>query len=393
MIYYCVFAVLGMLSFLDVKNITNRQEYTYRKIIFFSLIILLILFAGLRFDTGWDYQGYRKYYEKIPGILDFSDYIIASQSIYFEPGFKLVMGIAKSAGFSFYNFQLLVAFLSLAILWVTIKKMSTRFFILLFLYYSFCFLLLNMSFIRQGMAASVLLLAFFYYLQKRHVYFIFLVIFAASFHYSAILFLSFLALGRLRLSNSLICLLVGSSLVIYLLQIQWMSAVFSVISPMMTGSLQDKINIYLNSDRFGSGRTLGFGFFEKMFFLLLILRFNKLLDKCGEYVLFRNIFIAYVLIYFTFSEVTVIYDRLRLYFLFFNIFFLVILSFAFSERSRVIYFCFIIAYSSINFINIFSHEANRIVFVPYYSVLTPVTDIPVEDRGDNRVYRAILKDL
>ncbi|HDC4353216.1 TPA: EpsG family protein, partial [Enterobacter cloacae] len=130
------------------------------------------------------------------------------------------------------------------------------------------------------------------------------------FHFSLIVMLPILIVSdRERMSNKIIYILVGIALIVYITQIHWLKLSFGTVSPLFPHEIAYKINMYLDSERFGKSRDIGIGIIEKILTFIAILYVYGKTKERYDLILLR-FFIFYIVIYFAFYEITVLYDRL-----------------------------------------------------------------------------------
>lgn len=391
MIYFIILFILLTFSITDLLKKDQSALLLLDKYIYFIAITILLLFAGLRFDTGWDYKGYNYYYELIPTVDDFFNNIEVFQSIYFEPGFKLLMMLAKSCGLDFYGFQFLVSLICIILINKSIRKEKSKL-LFVFVYFSTCYLFLNMSVIRQGIAVSFLYMAVYSLFNHNKKKAVIYLLIGCLFHFSLIVMLPILIVSdRERMSNKIIYILVGIALIVYITQIHWLKLSFGTVSPLFPHEIAYKINMYLDSERFGKSRDIGIGIIEKILTFIAILYVYGKTKERYDLILLR-FFIFYIVIYFAFYEITVLYDRLRFYFVAINVFVYLAIFNYFRSFNKVFVFFVICAYSLFSFFNILKSDSNRAVFIPYNSILESPNGILPEFKGDTRIDRAIEMD-
>ncbi|MFH2244671.1 EpsG family protein [Enterobacter sichuanensis] len=391
MIYLIILFILLTFSISDLQKKDQIALLLLDKYIYFIAMMILLFFAGLRFDTGWDYKGYNYYYELIPTMSDYFNNIEVFQSIYFEPGFKLLMMLAKSCGLDFYGFQFLVSLICVVIINKSIAKEKSKL-LFIFVYFSTCYLFLNMSVIRQGIAVSFLYMAVSSLFNQNKKKAVIYLLIGCLFHFSLIVMLPILIISdRERLSNKIFYVLVSIAFIVYITQIHWLKLSFGIVSPLFPHEIVYKINMYLDSERFGKSRDIGLGVIEKIItFIASLYVYGKTRNKC-DLVLLR-FFIFYIVIYFAFYEITVLYDRLRFYFVAINVFVYLAIFNYFRSYNKVLVFLVICAYSLFSFFNILKSDSNRAVFIPYNSILESPNGISPELKGDMRIDRAIEMD-
>lgn len=386
MIYYYIYFVLAIISILDLaKCKTNLKNY-----LFIATILLLICFSGLRFDTGWDYKGYQYYYAAIIPDGGIDEHLAIWGDIYFEPLFKLIMFISKYLGIDYYQFQFIVASISLLLISrSTINIVPDKKLLFSLLLYSLSFLFLFMSTIRQGLAAAFLLYAISCYLKNKNIIVFFVLIIVSSlFHYSAFLFLIVPLITNVR-STKVLFFILAISIVLYTFNIQWMKNILMTLSDISPPDIRYKILVYLQDERFNASRNIGWGIIEKILTLALIIFLLLKKNITKKEILFFNIYIIYIIIYFLFFEVTIVYDRMRLYFVFLSIPSYILIYSRLQSIPRALFHLYIIALSFFSLYLIFSSQSNREIFIPYHSVLEDENIIPEYEKGLLRANSAL----
>ncbi len=164
------------------------------RLLFFGFIgLMLIAVAGLRTaGCDKDYLGYIKIFR---GLKEYRDYRI-------EPTFRLFRYIINNFlyGKTIYLFCL-YALIGVSVKFYAIKQTTDLIFLSVIFYFSNFYLLQDMTQIRAGVAAGLLLLSIKPLYDRNLISFILIVIIASLFHYSAIIFfmLWFLAPDTFRI--------------------------------------------------------------------------------------------------------------------------------------------------------------------------------------------------
>lgn len=381
-VYVSLFLYFSLISIFDLFK---QRKAT--KLFFYLSFLILVVFAGIRFDTGWDYPGYQFYYDKVPSLGNLLEDYEEFDSIYFEPGFKLLMSALKSLGIEFQGLIFIVNLMTTSLFFIFIKR-TGKFIgyenIMVLLYFSTVFLYTNFSVLRQGLAIGIWLLAI-NYLNKNYLKYILLVFLGCLFHYSIGLFLFLPIIIYLRPKVSLFLFFMVLSIFIYILNIKWLQTISPLLLPEFASG---KLNHYLEIERFGSSRSLGFGFVEKLVIMssLIYFYFYKLKDSVilNNFYPYLIVYFLYFICYMLFFEATVVYDRVRLSFASFAICSLPFIIMFFDRLSQKIVGLFILLYSGFMFNNIISSEQNQTVFIPYHTIFEDDNLIPSHQKGRTR---------
>lgn len=182
------------LIFLLIFVVAACEEYLAQKrVIFWIFAIVLIIFAGFRASgVDLDYVGYANWYDEAPTL---DDVIHGDGSLVNrDPGYTLVCSIFKSLGLSFQVLILIMAFATVILRMAAIWKLSPAPLLSVLFYFPYLFLLQEMTQIRAGMAAALFLCAIPLLAKRKYLAYVAIILLAAVFHYSALVFLGFLLL-------------------------------------------------------------------------------------------------------------------------------------------------------------------------------------------------------
>ena len=160
--------------------------------LFFSFVLIFLIFALRSYTVGRDVPGYRRAYLDVINhpFLDF-DYV------YYEKGYQLLTKICRFTGVSWQVFLSLVSALIIIPIYVFIKKYSKNVFLSTLIFVCYMLFEFDLTALRQAIAISISLFAFMVLVEKSKWYilkFILIVILAATFHKSALLCLALLPL-------------------------------------------------------------------------------------------------------------------------------------------------------------------------------------------------------
>ena len=174
---------------IDINSYNGKQheEYLIREKIFYVfMIIILVLFAGLRTrynDTG----GYIDSYNNIVLSENFIREI--SWNIGDNPGFNLVNYILKYLGFSSQSFVMFYSAITIIIYMWFIKKYSEDFKLSIYLFFTAGVYIFTFAAIKQCVAVAICLLAVDKFVSKKWIEFIVLIFIACTFHTYALMYL------------------------------------------------------------------------------------------------------------------------------------------------------------------------------------------------------------
>lgn len=148
-------------------------------------LVLLVLFSGLRYGVGVDYFSYEN--------LFYSGEFAA----WIEPGFYFLMEIVRNFNDSFTSFNILTSFLTMGLLFYSLRSYKKVFVISLSLFFfSQSGLGFYFNGIRQAMAAAIFLFSYRYIERDSFLKYFLCIIVASSIHLSSLLLLPFFFLNR-----------------------------------------------------------------------------------------------------------------------------------------------------------------------------------------------------
>ncbi len=168
-VYFVAFFILVILS---LSEILLKKEF------FFWLAgILLILFAGFRFETGYDFKAYKLFFEQATTVE-----AVFNKTIDAESGYLLLNLLFNKLGLNYYHFTFFFTFISIVLLMLFLKKTLRYPSLGLIYYFSRFFIVRDMGQIRSSIASIICLYALKYVKEKRFLPFIFIVWIASLFH-------------------------------------------------------------------------------------------------------------------------------------------------------------------------------------------------------------------
>lgn len=141
-----------ILLFVSLIILSLLEFFSKKRIFFIIAMIEIILFAGLRYETGYDYLSYKAFFERVRSFGD-----ILSGGIDAEPGYLLTNYIVKMFGMDFTVFILIYSVVSLTLLgWFVYKNVSYPTMILVY-YVSRFYFVRDMGQIRASFVAIIFL--------------------------------------------------------------------------------------------------------------------------------------------------------------------------------------------------------------------------------------------
>ena len=175
-----------------------------RRVYFLVALVIATLFAGLRFETGYDWYAYELFFNAVDDLLSIykNAYLLVGYS--FEPGYSLVNSAVKTMGGGLALVFLIAACIHSVAFGVFACKYSKRPMLVMLGYVSVCYLVGQFIMIRFAVAAGLMLLTFSCIHQRKFFSAIILFFLALSFHISVLIFLILPLLSLPKLGKALV---------------------------------------------------------------------------------------------------------------------------------------------------------------------------------------------
>ncbi len=211
--YYLILLLgISLLTFVLYKlgvDVKKNQWYLL------SMFIVLTLFLGLRGNNvGLDMQNYHDFFD----FCLISDYGTITQYVNFEIGFKLLSKTISLFTNNFSVYIFLLSTISMIGVFFFIKENSKNYFSSIYIFIAFSFYITFFCTIRQGIAISILLLAYNFLKGSKYVHFVFLVLLATLFHKTAIVFLLLIFFKKFPLKKKWVSIYLISCLVLFIIK-------------------------------------------------------------------------------------------------------------------------------------------------------------------------------
>lgn len=347
MLPYLFILLLVCILFICEKWI--KQSWPY-----YILLIILILFAGLRdMIGGFDVYIYGQFYEM--------DYRLILLYPHFEPGFRLLAVICKLIIDKREFFFFITAMFTLYMHFRVIKKNSNLLFFAIFIY--FCkFYLFTFVYLRQGLAMGLLWFALPYILNKKYLKASLLFGLAFLFHKSSLIFLPMLFISNRRFNSIQLTAGILAFVIIFA------SPLGQMVSRLVADASENsKLNVYAEKHTAINVFYVG----ELLLFTSLAFIFKKYFYQYKETMLIFNGFIFYILMSIV-GLTNASFVRLAWYFFIFVVLAIPYMySFLQDEKLKKVFKSF--------------------VFVYYAAIFFRL--LLVFDNGDLMPYKAIFQDF
>ena len=189
MIYFITWFILFCFTiYFDFLSNYQKQQKIIAK---YFVLILLIIIAGLRYRLAPDTVAYQWFFNDLtPNLYDFFTHDFSTSQASYQYTWVLLNSFFYTF-FDYYTFQFFLSFLSIYLLYKTSIIFTKN--TLLFFYLLFCtiYFYYTMEVVRQFLALSIVLYSIQFYLSKRKIKAIILLIIALFIHRFAFIILPF----------------------------------------------------------------------------------------------------------------------------------------------------------------------------------------------------------
>lgn len=363
-VYLAVFLVLASFAVLMELNLTPKARLT----LFWTSYVILVVFVGLRWETGNDWSHYYEYYIHLSSLRD-DPYV-------YEIGYRLFSVATKSIGLPFAGFNLLFAAAYLGLMFLSFKHEIYRASGWLILQLFAPFIMGLMGTTRQVMAMAICMFSVRYLLSRQWLRFLICVALATLFHYSALTFLLAWPLARVRITaRRLVILIVVLPLLMVLglgnLLVNFVvdhapglgSAAFEHLLALETEATPEQFNFAA-----GSSTLIWFAMGRLAVLALLILAYRLFSEETDRLYL-KFYLMAFAMLSLLSGPVFVIAERASLYFSIFQMHLIALPTVRLKRRWARQVYCGLLILISLARLYSGIYLRNPKIFVPYKGVI------------------------
>lgn len=263
-----MFWYLFVLASIAVLALNERGD---RRVPGILAAILLAAFAGLRYETGFDWLEYEFLYTYAAPLGVINTYAGVG-SIDVEPGYVLAMALFKSLGLGFQSFMFAISVFNIYLIYRVCDRYTKHIALVLVWYYGFLFISAQMSTIRQGLSISFILWGLLLRERDRPILAMLVAAISVAFHSFSIIFLPFLLLTRRPPGWVVVALGCLPGILLYGMGVSVFELVVRLATPIIGGGLVgDKLSLYGQS----SGAALSP-------FVLVLVAWHLFFLRCNE---------------------------------------------------------------------------------------------------------------
>jgi hypothetical protein len=358
--YLFFFIILSFFSFFEIANLNKKS---HNILILFSWLIL-VLIAGLRYETGGDWDSYTLTFKKINPILE----VLSGKEFgdNREIGYVLFCSVIKQLGGSIQTVYFFSSLINITLITKSLR-LYTKYTVLgLLVYYCNLYFSLDMLYTRQSMAISISFYAIRYIKKESFLKYLLFTLMASSFHFIALLMIPCYFILKKRLYKTIMITSVFAGCILMGLGISWLTYTYKAVLDQI-GRIADVKGYYgyILSNIFAVNKNITIGFFLNFILFVIFIYNNRILKKkYGS--IFLNMFFVSLVIYYYGYELVEFSNRVYLTFLMALIVMFPLLLEHYSVYiNRLFFLFFIISYCFLIRRSIFLEYPDAIAYNPY----------------------------
>lgn len=311
MFYLICFVILLVLAILNVQ----MHDRLSNQLLSGLAALLLIGVAGLRYETGGDWDTYAQLFREFP---DFSRLIghpkeLMAQQV--EEGFVLLNAVIKQLGGTVQHLFFVVTAVNLTLITCALQRYTKYPVVALLCYYGILYFQLEMIYIRQATAVALCFFALQYIQDHKIWKYMLIIVLACTFHRVAALMIPLYFLLDRKLPVWVYAAAVGVGALLMLIGIPWIQKIFLAVAGLLGDNYAEKAEYYTDNALFAVGRGLSIGFVLNLAILAVVLYFKDKLDELPYGTIMLNMFALSLLLYYYCFELVEVSNRIRMFFL------------------------------------------------------------------------------
>lgn len=310
MFYLICFVILFILA---VLNVQMHDKFSSQIMSGLSAI-LLICIAGLRYETGGDWDTYAALFQKFPNF----SLLIGRPAIFadipVEEGFVLLSALVKSLGGTIQHLFFVVTLINITLITCALHKYTKYPVVALLCYYGILYFQLEMIYIRQATAVALCFFAL-QYLRSHEIWkYMLVIVLACTFHRVAALMIPLYFFIDRQLPEWVYLTVIGAGALLMLAGIPWIQTIFLTVAGWLGENYAHKAEAYTEEAMFAVNRGLSIGFILNLAMIIVIMFFKKKIDAIPYGTVMLNMFALSLVLYYYCFELVEVSNRVRFFF-------------------------------------------------------------------------------
>lgn len=311
MFYLICFGILFLLAVLNLHIHDKLGNQVFSGI----AALMLIGIAGLRYETGGDWDTYAELFGTFPTFSRLIGHPIELIHQPVEEGFTLLCALIKSLGGTVQHLFFVVTTINILLITSALQKYTKYPVLALLCYYGLLYFQLEMIYIRQATAVALCFFAIQYIRPRKILPYVIFILLACTFHRVAVLMIPLYFLLDRKLPAWVYLVVVGIGAVFMLAGIPWIKSVFFTVAGWLGSNYADKAEYYAENSLFAVNRGLSIGFILNLAMLAVVLLFKRKIEELPNGTIMLNMFALSLVLYYYCFELVEVSNRVRMFFL------------------------------------------------------------------------------
>ena len=311
MFYLICFVILLVLAILNVQ----MHDRLSNQMLSGLAALLLIGIAGLRYETGGDWDTYTTLFGTFPNLSRLIGHPKELMAQQVEEGFVLLNAVIKQLGGTVQHLFFVVTAVNLTLITCALQRYTKYPVVALLCYYGILYFQLEMIYIRQATAVALCFFALEYIHSRKIWKYMLIIVLACTFHRVAALMIPLYFLLDRKLPVWVYAAAVGVGALLMLIGIPWIQKIFLAVAGLLGDNYAEKAEYYTDNALFAVGRGLSIGFVLNLAILAVVLYFKDKLDELPYGTIMLNMFALSLLLYYYCFELVEVSNRVRMFFL------------------------------------------------------------------------------
>lgn len=310
MFYLICFGILFLLAVLNVQ----MHDKLSSQVLGGLSAILLICIAGLRYETGGDWDSYAELFGDYPSFSRLIGNPVELWEQSTEEGFTLLCALVKSMGGTVQHLFFVVTLINITLITCALHKYTKYPVVALLCYYGILYFQLEMIYIRQATAVALCFFALQYIRPKKIVPYLIFILLACTFHRVAVLMIPLYFFLDYKIPEWVYLTVVGVGALVMLAGIPWIQTIFLTVAGWLGENYADKAEAYTEEAMFAVKRGLSIGFILNLAILIVVIFFKKKIDELPYGTIMLNMFAISLVLYYYCFELVEVSNRTRMFF-------------------------------------------------------------------------------
>lgn len=310
MFYLICFIILLVLAVLNVQ----MHDKLSTQVLSGIASLMLIGIAGLRYETGGDWDAYTQMFANFPSFSRLIGHPIELTQQVVEEGFVLLNAFVKSLGGTVQHLFFIVTSINILLIASALHKYTKYPVVALMCYYGILYFNLEMIYIRQATAVAMCFFALQYIKPHKIVPYMLMIVLACTFHRVAALMIPLYFLLDRRIATWVYVTVISVGAVLMLIGVPWIQTIFLTVAGWLGENYTEKAEMYVENAMFAVNRGLSIGFILNLLILVAVMIFKKRIDALPYGTIMLNMFALSLVLYYYCFELIEVSNRVRLFF-------------------------------------------------------------------------------